>query len=308
MVAFMIQNIKNKKSSIYIVFFFLIVASALTYLHFTKKTFSSIPISLGSANTPLAHVEIQGSEYLLQVDSGCKFELVLNKEVLSHLEKHPCGTLESRDAGGKTYQSKAYILPKIKIGDFYFKNVVANEMNEDYEANITYYTEKKNREEIFKTRLGYIGRGLLEKMNILLDVPNSVIVLCDDMKQLSKAGYRVTQSVGVPFETGRAGTVLTTDTDLGKIRLSIDTGSTVSFIRSSLLQSYACTEKRYGLPYFTTSRFEIGNKDYKNIDLYLLDITSELHEIDGILGMNFLEKQAVYIDYKNKAFYIVENQ
>lgn len=50
-----------------------------------------------------------------------------------------------------------------------------------------------------------------------------------------------------------------------------------------------------GFQVFTTQKFFIGDKEFGAKDLFLYDIAPELKEIDGMLGMDFLEKHIVYI-------------
>ena len=293
----------KKKTIAFAGIIFIVSASIVSgYLYITKRNYSRITITIGSADTPLTKVEIQGREFLLEVDSGSKFQLTLNKDILNNLEKNPCGTLQGRDAKGNSYDSPAYLVKKIKIGNHVFNDVVVKEVNDDYVSNTTLFINKTKN--ISSGRFGTVGRALLEKMNLFFDFQNFVILESNDIMNLKEAGYQLENLVAVPFEMGRTGAILTVDTDLGKTRLSLDTGSTVSLIRSSLLQNNEPEKREYGLPCYNTSKFMIGNKDFGNMDLYLFDITSELHEIDGILGMDFLRNHIFYINYQDKVIYI----
>ncbi len=262
---------------------------------------------IGSADTPLTKVEIQGREFLLEIDSGSKFQLTLDKNMLDTLEKIPCGVLQGRDAKGNVYNSPAYLIKKIKIGDHVFNHVIVEEVNDNYVANTTLF-KKDNVKKVANKKVGTIGRALLEKMNLFFDFQNFVILECSDVMDLKRAGYELENLVAVPFEVGRTGAILTVDTDFGKMRLSIDTGSTISLIRSSLLESKKPKHQEYGLPYLNTSKFKIGSKDFGNMNLYIYDITTELHEIDGLLGMDFLTTHVFYINHQDKIVYIGNNK
>lgn len=294
--------------------FLVIVAGScfviLFALHFfnVKTYHSHVPISLDKSNIPTTLVEIQGRKYSLAIDLGDKFALSLNKQALKKLQKKPHDSLVHRDASGKAYETSAYVLAKIKLGDLIFDDVVVAEVNEDFVKNTTLWADTDNFEELLKDRFGAIGRALLEKLNLLLDIQNSSFFISNDIKKLKESGYDLNQLVQISFEIGRTGIILPVKTEIGSIKLSIDTGSTVSLLRSSILQGIAIKNKKYGFHIYTTSMFEIGSKNFGTMNLYLFDLTPELHEIDGILGMDFLKNHVIYIDYKNRVLYIGDNK
>jgi hypothetical protein len=296
-----------KKNKTYILIAFCIFSFAICIVwnsSIHKKQYSRMPIVFGSANTPKTEVEIQGKKHLLDIDFGCKFQMVLNNEILSSLEKEPYGTLQGRDVKGNTYSSSAYQIKKIKIGGHSFKDVIVKEINKRYVLNSVLYIEKNDKNEVFNDKFGVIGRALLERMNLLLDFQNSIIIECDDIKNLEQIGYSANNLTPSSFDIGPTGLILTVNTTIGKTRLSLDTGSTVSIIRSSFVKEDVPKKQEYGLSYINTSMFEIGNRDFGRMNLYLYDVTPELHEIDGLLGMDFLKNHVVYIDYKHKMIYI----
>ena len=60
----------------------------------------------------------------------------------------------------------------------------------------------------------------------------------------------------------------------------------------------------YGFPIFTTSQFTINGTDFGSKDLYFINMTNELHDIDGVIGMDFIKKQVMYIDFSKEIIYI----
>ena len=293
---------RHKRYVLALILFF--VVSVIWWLSFNNKNYSRIPVVFGPANTPKTEVEIQGKKHLLDIDFGCKFQLVLNNDILSGLKKEPHGTLQERDATGNTYSSSAYQIKKIQIGNRVFNDVIVKETNKDYVLNAVLYSEQDDKNSVFNDKFGVIGRALLEKMNLLLDFQNSVIIKCDNINDLEQIGYYVNKLTPSSFEVGRTGFILSINTTIGKIRLSLDTGSTVSIIRSSAVKEDVHKKQEFGLSYINTPIFEIGNRDFGRMNLYLHDITPELHEIDGLLGMDFLKNHVIYIDRKNKMIYV----
>lgn len=293
---------KNKALYSFAVFFLMFVVYMIWGSFFTTK-YSRIPLVFGPANIPRAEVEIQGRKHLLEIDFGSKFQLVLNNDILSSLKKDPHGTLQGRDARGNTYTSPAYHLQKIQIGNRFFKDVIVKEHDKDCILNSVVYIEK-DKTEAFKDKVGVIGRALLEKMNLLLDFQKSVMIECENTSDLERIGYSLNKLTPVSFDIGRTGLILTINTTIGKVRLSLDTGSTVSMIRSSFVKEDVSKRQEFGLPCIDTQMFEIGNRDFGRMSLYLYDITPELHEIDGLLGMDFLKNHIIYIDHKHRMIYI----
>lgn len=296
------------KKLYYSIIFSVCVGCALFYLYSARPHNVRLPMTLSSAATPLAKVEIQGREFILLVDSGSKFQLDLDRDVLDTLDKQPCGTLQSRDIRGASYDSTAYLVQKIKIGNRVFNNVVVVEVNEDFVANATFFIDESRVKKRDKDGVGVVGRALLEKANLCFDFPNLVFFECGGMKGLKKAGYPMENLVAVPFEGGRAGAALVVETDFGPMRLSLDTGSTLSIVRSSLLQNYESDRYECGLPCVKTSKFQIGGRDFGSMELHPFEVTPELHEMDGLLGMDFLKNHVVYVDYQDKVIYIGDSK
>jgi hypothetical protein len=274
----------------------------------TKTYYTQIPTKLSMHNTPLIAVKIQDNEYFLEVDLGSKHQLTLNRRIVNQLDKKNSGTVIARDMMGISYEKAAYLVPLVKIGDLSFSDVIVDEQSDDFMFNNTFgkgaNTSKDDFKDDFENRLGSIGRALLVKRNLLLDFHNSIMFISNDREQLKRVGYDLEDFTQCAFEMGRTGIVLPTDTEMGKMRFSLDTGCSVSFIRASFISHHVPNGKKYGLPFVRTSKFEIGGRDFGNMNLYLQDITPELSEIDALLGMDFLKNHIVYIDHRDQVVYI----
>ena len=111
------------------------------------------------------------------------------------------------------------------------------------------------------------------------------------------------------LEPEERGIVLKVDTDVGHLRLDINTGATISLVRSSLLASrpnYAAKMQKdsyKGLVYFTTD-LVVGTTTLGRQEMYVTDLADEATWFDGCLGIDFLKKHIVYIDYRDKCVYI----
>jgi len=270
-----------------------------------KSYHIQIPVKFGSASTPYADVEIEGKKYLLEFDLGSKFQLSLRKSFLEKIiKKEPHGIGEWKDINGNKYEAPSYLIPEMRIGDLILANVVVQEDDDDFIFNATMWDGENKGRDIVDKEQGVIGRPLLEKVNLLLDFGHSTIFASNDKNKLKKAGYCLDHMTKVPFELGRMGIILQVDTDIGIKRLSIDTGSSLNLIRSSLLKDHECQKGQYNIPFFITSKFIIGGEDFGSMCLHLHKITPELNELDGFLGAPFLESHVLYIDFPHKVVYI----
>lgn len=300
----------KKKKRVYVGIVFLLISTmVMMWNHFQRKTYHvPIPTRLSVGNIPLLEVDIQNAKYSLKMDLGSKFQLTLSKRVLNQLNKKNAGTLLSRDMHGNSYETPAYLISQIKVGDFCRRDVLVNEESDDFVLNTTFWMDTNKSKDPFEDQIGTIGRGLLEKRNLLLDFYNSIVFISNDINRFNESGYHLKDLTKCSFEIGRTGIILTIITDIGATRFSLDTGSTISFIRSSFVKNSSGENNKYGIPFITSSIFEIAGKDFGNMNLYLQNITPELSEIDGILGMDFLKNHVVYIDYKDKVLYIGDSK
>jgi hypothetical protein len=250
---------------------------------------------------PLIKVEIDGDIYPIVIDLGSKFSLSLDKKTLTKLNKKNHGVVEWRDLKGNYYHSNAYILPKIQVGDLAWNDVIANEELEDFLSNTTLWN---THETIPNDKVGYLGRPLLLRYKLLIDVANSLLVISNDQNKLSEMGYEIKKMIKVPLEEG-AGIILKVETDIGIQKYGIDTGATINLARASLFSDKEQGQDK-GMRTYSSQRCVIGDHDFKKTMFYLIDITPELKDIDGCLGMDFLKNHVVYIDYPNRTAYIAD--
>ncbi len=149
---------------------------------------------------------------------------------------------------------------------------------------------------------GRLGRDFFAGKNIFMDFNHRVLIICSELKDIRKEGYEIKNLITVPFKNTSDGIVLEIETDMGKKKFVLDTGTTVSVIRTENLNKVPIQQKE-GTPITKTSKFIIGGIDFGWRELYLLDISREF-KIDGLLGMDFLKDHMVYLDFTKKTVYI----
>lgn len=262
-----------------------------------EKEVVELPVKFGKFSSPFIDVEIESKKYPLHLDLGFDCQLSLNKSILDSIQKTEYEMWPHIDFRGRKYTSPSFFIEKVKIGGILFYGIVAKERNLEFCENTSISVKiiGKNPPGLSKTT-GSIGLNLLNRANLLLDFPSSRICITNHLKRLKKAHELFKKWIKAPFTIDR-GILVIIETDLGPKRFMLDTGSTVTWIRSSSLSKDQLKVGDLGLPFFPNSKFVIGDHDFGAWNLYSLDIAPELDFIDGFLGMDFLKNHSTYIDF-----------
>lgn len=272
---------------------------SLCGLEYFRSYYQVIPIEfLNSYSIPCVSIDIESNKYLVEIDFGAKTALILNKDVLEKVNKVPCGTSSWMDYSGNKYNSLVYFIPEVKLGSLLVKKIKAKEESSQFAEETSVLV--KTKESKFA---GRIGRDFFSGKNILMDFSHHGLILCSRLDDFRKRGGHNEPFTTVPFVHTSEGVVLQIDTDLGKQKFVLDTGSTVSVIRSKKTDENH-TQLRNGMPVLQSMNFCVGGTNFGPFDLYLLDINQEFKEAEGLLGMDFLVKHIVYLDFGKKIAYI----
>jgi len=254
----------------------------IAYIEPPERYFERIPITFASRSSPTIDASIGGNIYPLELDIGSSFLLSLRQEILQNVNKTPYGTAEWSDFKGQRYESPAYTIPEIKIGNLAFTNVIAKQNREDFHINVTSNTQPMQP-------IGVIGLPVLEKYNLFLDFSHSTIYASNDYLPLQQAGLLSQNLLSIPFVLHSDGILLSVETDIGTYRLILDTGSTCTAIRAPHQNS--------------TTRFRLMGHDFGARSIFPIDLNSHF-DYDGYLGMDFLSEYSLFIDYSNGLIFI----
>lgn len=292
-----------KKSLLFIFFLGAAFFSIRGFLY--TPYYFSIPIEFKPySHLPVTSIEIEGKNHKVEIDLGARMPLSLRETILKDLIKKPNGTSRRVDIWGNEYETPLFHIPKAKTGDFTVKKIETREESYDFATkNSTVYDDTDRTEEERCQYTGRIGRGFFSGKNIFMDFHNSIFILCKDLKDLGRDGYKFENLTSAPFEITLSGILLKTETDIGITRFVIDTGSTISILRSSLTAPNLET-KRYGLSVFSSVKFSFNGIDLGPQDFCLLEISPVFKEMDGLLGMDFLQEHIIYLDFKTNTAYI----
>lgn len=247
-----------------------------------KEYFEYVPVAFATRKAPIIDVSLEGRVYPFKLDIGNTFSFSLQEEILQSIRKTKYGTSKWYDFRGKQYESPAYTIPEIKIGNLSFTGVLANQDLDDFHANVTFDGPPSQFP-------GIIGRSILEKYNLFLDFPHSAIYASTNHLRLQQAGLLSQNCLTIPFSPHPDGILLSVETDAGIYRLMLDTGASCTVIRTPHPES--------------TEKFQIMGHDFGKHSIKALDVTSRF-DFDGFLGMDFLLEHPLYIDYTNRQILI----
>jgi len=257
-----------------------------------------IPIDrLNLYRIPCVTVEIEGKRYPVEVDLGSKTALSLHSHVLREIHKESIGFARRIDFRGNQYETKVFLIPQVQLGQLIFKKARVKEEAVSFSTTgsiIRPVNEPMNA--------GRIGRDLFLEKNIFMDFQNSFFAVTNDARFLKQRGYNLSRSVQTSFKLTSDGIIFECDTDLGRLHLILDTGSTLSVIRKNINEH--SKDSNTDIPLFSSSKFSISGVNFGPKEFGLIPLSDEYKGIDGLLGMDFLEKHFVYLDFKRSTAYI----
>lgn len=299
-----VNKVFNKTRLLVFIFFLSLLVMGFFFLHSRRIYHTILPIKFETGNLPYVDMMIEGKNYPLVLDLGSRLELDLHDDVLETLHKSPYGTEKWRNLKGIEFQYPAYLLPKVEIGSLTFRKVIVAEFPKEREKEYLITKDLSHKKRPSPT-VGYLGRGLLKNVNLLMDMECSKVILTNSLKKLKKSGYDLTHFEQIPFELIPKGILVLVDTDLGRMKLLLDTGCTFSILHGFLSpQNIEEDADSYGFPTFESTYFTMNGIDFGRQAFYFIDITEALSDIDGFLGMDFIKKHVIYIDFSRKVLYI----
>lgn len=257
----------------------LLYLSIILFLGLINKEPQMIRIPLEFSNEfPILKVEIEGTTHALILDLGGSCELALKPSVLDAISaKERVGSRQIMDLDGQKHTVLKYLLQRVWIQNGQIIHAIAEQDDRILQANIS----------------GRIGRNTLQTRNLLLDFSRSLFLILKNSEDLKTENYSISDFQEVPFTPTRWGAVFSIETDFGTKRFFINTAAARSGIRD-LQEKNGRVE---------TLRFKIGRVDLGNTDLEIVNITSNINDVDGYLGVDFFMKNVVFLDFqKNKAF------
>lgn len=288
-------------NKILLLFMFNIILGVSTLYSLTPIPIQFFPYS----KLPVIDVVIEGKKYYLELDTGAAGDLVLKTEILDQMTKKEVGLIKTIDINGNIYENFEFLIPNLRIYDLNFDSVAVRQENMDFlKEGCVVRDSPINNQKLNELRYaniaGRIGWGILEKKQWYFDFSHSLLWRVDDLDQLKKEvkGFSFSDAVEVPFEIEKRGIVLVVETKVGVKKFMLDTGACVSCLRECLVPKGAGKEFEPGKR-MLLSDIRIGGKDFGSYSFFLYNFSSMI-DVDGILGLQFFERNSIYLDFQNK--------
>lgn len=162
---------------------------------------------------------------------------------------------------------------------------------------------------------GLIGNDVLSKFSLFLELPENVYIIQPNIKTKKFEGF-----TKIPFHFADGHILVHALIENRLCKLLLDTGAGISYLNQS--KAAELNLKRGGKASFIDLRGEEQNTFYhigenlcvaenlcqKKIELLsgnsIQDFLSKEGNLDGILGMNWVENYSILIDYQNLELYI----
>jgi hypothetical protein len=265
-----------------------------------KGRYARIPIEFVGDNA-LIEIEIEEKKYPIKLDLGAACQFAFFSEVLESIsEKQFIKFLTTTDIRGNQYKIGSYSIPCIKAKNLECQNALIQEELKDFVTKGARLWRLDNKNNVSLPFVGRMGRDCFKSNNLFLDFPNSMMFVTSNLDQLKMDHWFICDLFETSFEMGCWGIILSIETDMGIKRFILDTGTNISILRESQLNISEAKEVAPGRQAWTTKKFVIGKHDFGPFDLSLFDMTAP---VDGLLGLDFLRKYAIYLDFEhNKAF------
>jgi hypothetical protein len=243
--------------------------------------YTIIPIEIeiktdGISGIPLLPITLKGKEILLDLDSAAFAPIHLNPEIVQMLDLEYTGkSITIYDIKGNRFKTKEFIVPELHLGDFKLLNVIG-------------YEDWTPKDRLFANENGLIGSGILRRFKLIVDYPESRIVLVKEGGTPPK-DYQVSNWIRLPQITTWEAEL---DDTRYRLKLGWDTCASFSIIKPRREFVRKKDERRI----VKFSNLRINNHDFGPIEFAICDFNLP---IDGCLGYNFFKTHKVYFDFEN---------
>ena len=228
-------------------------------------------------------VTIEGRPLRLLLDLGGFDTVALTPESLEGMSVTWTGrTRTTFSAMGDVARAREYVLPAMELGGVVFRELRGTE-------------DLLKGEKRVVQRTGYLGLGLLQRFNLIIDYPaRELVLLWPDVSPPEE--YRVEEWPSTEFAAGVNGVIGTVEIDGERRRLVWDTGASHCVLKTGL-QGSGAIKKEGAYSVCTPSTFQVGGHEFGPVEFVLLDFKQPT--ADGFIGYSFFGKHAVFVNFQS---------
>ena len=248
-------------------------------------------------NLPLIMINYQGEKIQMILDTGSNIALHLPMDLINKIPnkmENP-EKIRSTDLSGSVTELRSFIIDKLVLNSFTFNNVQVVEYK-DWGLYIS--RDQTNNSEDTNEDKPVIGLGLFDDYVLTINYPESNITISDDI-----ATNLTPQWIAIPFDLNDEGLVVNLSDGIKNYKMVLDTGATVSLIKQQSLSPKSITISDPEDDFKAIS-LDVNNVANDNVLPIIIDSFPNEFQADGLLGADFLSKNRVKIDFKNKQMWI----
>ncbi|WP_334328062.1 hypothetical protein [Gilliamella apicola] len=248
-------------------------------------------------NLPLIMINYQGEKIQMILDTGSNIALHLPMDLINKIpnKMENSEKIRSTDLSGSVTELRSFIIDKLVLNSFTFNKVQVVEYK-DWGLYIS--SDQTNNSEDTNEDKPVIGLGLFDDYVLTINYPESNITISDDI-----ATNLTPQWIAIPFDLNGEGLVVNLSDGIKNYKMVLDTGATVSLIKQQSLSPKSITISDPEDDFKTIS-LDVNNVANDNVLPIIIDSFPNEFQADGLLGADFLSKNRVKIDFKNKQMWI----
>ena len=248
-------------------------------------------------NLPLIMINYQGEKIQMILDTGSNIALHLPMDLINKIpnKMENSEKIRSTDLSGNVTELRSFIIDKLVLNSFTFNNVQVVEYK-DWGLYIS--SDQTNNSEDTNEDKPVIGLGLFDDYVLTINYPESNITISDDI-----ATNLTPQWIAIPFDLNGEGLVVNLSDGIKNYKMVLDTGATVSLIKQQSLSPKSITISDPEDDFKAIS-LDVNNVANDSVLPIIIDSFPNEFQADGLLGADFLSKNRVKIDFKNKQMWI----
>ena len=249
-------------------------------------------------NLPLIMMDFQGEKIAMTLDTGSKIALHLPMDLINKIPNKTENSekIRSIDLSGGVTELKSFIVNKLELNSFTFNKVQVVEYK-DWGLVISSDPTIDDSEDTDEDK-PVIGLGLFDGYVLTINYPESNITISDDTSTDLNPNW-----VAIPFDLNGEGLVVNLSDGIKNYKMVLDTGATVSLIKEQSLspESIKISDPEDN---FKSISLDVNNVANDSVLPIIIDSFPNEFQSDGLLGADFLSKNRVKIDFKNKQMWI----
>lgn len=265
-----------------------------------------LPITFDKRSTPMVSVEIEGMSHELRLDTGSEEGLHLRRDLLDQIEgvRFTGEMQRSSDMAGNVQENARFVIDELPVNGRIFRDIRGVEFSP---WGITV------REGSQLPESSVLGLGFFKGQRILIDYLSKELTVFDAASDFDPD--RDTGWIEVPFRHSEEGLVLEAMIAGRPHDMVLDTGATISFAVADRIadtvaavpcQSIYASLQQEGCRLIPVDT-EFGDIA-ASLQAFLIEDDPGNFEATGLLGGDFLQHHAVFVDFARKRMYVRPDQ